>query len=214
MTPKIDGKEVRSRRENLPGSPSQRDFAKKIGISYVTLNEIETGKSSGSRDMIERVSKGLGCKPADITKKDVELVPMETQERSGLKDHEVPDLGTLSASRFSFSFDMPFDNLLPFTIRGRKEDQFASFTVRGDCMEPEIRDGDRVVVRAVRQVEDGTISVVCFDGECTLKRVYKKKDGVVLKADNPKYPPKTYPTNKIEVRAEVWSIMRKPTRRP
>lgn len=61
---------------------------------------------------------------------------------------------------------------------------------RGDSMvEARIQDGDLVFVRRQPVVEDGEIAVVLVDDEATLKRVYRQPDGIILKAENPKYPP-------------------------
>lgn len=61
---------------------------------------------------------------------------------------------------------------------------------RGDSMVgARIQDGDLVFVRRQPVVEDGEIAVVLVDGEATLKRVYRQPGGIILKAENPKYPP-------------------------
>ena len=52
-----------------------------------------------------------------------------------------------------------------------------------------INDGDIVFIRKQPDVDDGEIAAVLIDDEATLKRVYKKKDSLVLQAENPKYAP-------------------------
>ncbi len=62
--------------------------------------------------------------------------------------------------------------------------------VKGDSMiGARIYDGDIVLIHAQPDVEDGEIAVVLIDDEATLKRVYKLGDRVVLRAENPAYPP-------------------------
>lgn len=62
--------------------------------------------------------------------------------------------------------------------------------VRGDSMiDVRIRDGDLVFVRRQPVVQDGEIAVVLIDDAVTLKRVYSQPDGIILKAENPMYPP-------------------------
>ena len=62
--------------------------------------------------------------------------------------------------------------------------------VKGDSMiGARIYDGDTVFIHAQPDVEDGEIAVVLIDDEATLKRVYKLGDRVVLRAENPAYPP-------------------------
>lgn len=214
MVLEIDGDAVRSRRQNLADGPSQKIFAKRIKISHVTLNKIEKGKTGASREMIEKIARGLKCRPDEISKDPARgLLVRDAAAASGLSPHNIPNLGTLSMSRFSFSFDMPPDNYLPFQILGRPGEQYAAFTGSGDCMEPTIDDGDEVIVRATTRVEDGAIAVVYYDGECTLKRVYRRPNGVELVADNKKYPPKTIASNKVEIRAEVWRVLKNPRKK-
>ncbi len=62
--------------------------------------------------------------------------------------------------------------------------------VKGDSMiGARIYDGDIVFIHAQPDVEDGEIAVVLIDDEATLKRVYKLGDRVILRAENPAYPP-------------------------
>ena len=62
--------------------------------------------------------------------------------------------------------------------------------VKGDSMiGARIYDGDIVFIHAQPDVDDGEIAVVLIDDEATLKRVYKMGDRVILRAENPVYPP-------------------------
>lgn len=67
----------------------------------------------------------------------------------------------------------------------------ADFALRckGDSMTPTFLDGDLVLIRQQPDVEDGQIAAVGINGEATLKHVYKRTDGLLLTADNPKFPP-------------------------
>ena len=57
--------EIRRRREEL--GLSGRGFAKSIGMNYVTLSNIETGKKGASPAMLKKISKGLSCLIQDIS---------------------------------------------------------------------------------------------------------------------------------------------------
>ena len=54
-----------------------------------------------------------------------------------------------------------------------------------------IQDGDIVFIRKQPDVEDGEIAAVLIDDEATLKRVFKFKGEVQLRAENPKFKPIT-----------------------
>ena len=55
-----------------------------------------------------------------------------------------------------------------------------------------IQDGDLVFINSEAHIKDGDIAAVSIDFEITLKRVYFKKNSVVLMAENPKIPPRIF----------------------
>lgn len=60
--------------------------------------------------------------------------------------------------------------------------------VQGDSMqEAGINDEDLVIVREAKQAEHGEIIVAMIEGEVTIKRFVKRKDGFYLKPENTKY---------------------------
>jgi repressor LexA len=63
--------------------------------------------------------------------------------------------------------------------------------VKGDSMiDEQIRDGDYVVVQKRETARNGELVVALLDnGEATLKRFYRDRDGVRLEAANPAYKP-------------------------
>lgn len=72
------------------------------------------------------------------------------------------------------------------------ENVHADFCLRckGDSMiNARIFDGDIVYIRQQPDVENGEIAAVLIDGEATLKRVFKHKESLELRAENPTFPP-------------------------
>lgn len=62
--------------------------------------------------------------------------------------------------------------------------------VKGDSMEPEIFQGDLVLVRQVQSADDGEIIVALVDNDdATLKRLRRSAHKAWLEAANPKYSP-------------------------
>ena len=67
------------------------------------------------------------------------------------------------------------------------EDRFA-VKVTGDSMTGcGICDGDHVIVQRASQVGDGQIALVYVEGEATVKRVFRERDGFRLEPENPDY---------------------------
>lgn len=71
------------------------------------------------------------------------------------------------------------------------KDITSTFIVRvtGDSMEGAgISDGDELIVNRALEPKDGSVVIAVLDGELTIKRLRITATGVVLQAENPKYP--------------------------
>jgi DNA polymerase V len=71
------------------------------------------------------------------------------------------------------------------------KDITSTFVVRvtGDSMERAgISDGDELIVNRALEPKDGAVVVAVLDGELTVKRLRITPGGVVLQAENPRYP--------------------------
>ena len=63
----------------------------------------------------------------------------------------------------------------------------------GDSMEPDVREGDLVLIHKQPEVESGELAVVVVNGEeGMLKRVILKPGAVILQSSNPAYPPRVF----------------------
>ena len=61
--------------------------------------------------------------------------------------------------------------------------------VVGDSMiDAGVDEGDILVIDKSLEARDGDMAVCFVDGEFTLKYIYIREDGIVLKPANPKYP--------------------------
>lgn len=60
---------------------------------------------------------------------------------------------------------------------------------KGDSMEPKIFEGDLLISRKTREVENGMVYICVNDGKALVKRVLKDKDRIVLLSYNDRYPP-------------------------
>lgn len=65
--------------------------------------------------------------------------------------------------------------------------------VKGDNMEPEIKEGDMVLVRIQETIDSGDYAVVIVDDEDGLvKKIKYDKNSVTLVSINPYYPPRVF----------------------
>jgi phage repressor protein C with HTH and peptisase S24 domain len=71
--------------------------------------------------------------------------------------------------------------------------------VKGDSMQPEIKEGEIVVASKIAEVKNGDICVVTFhDGETCLRRVYFSDHSCTLTSDNTKIPPKIFKKKDVQ----------------
>jgi SOS-response transcriptional repressor LexA len=137
----------------------------------------------------------------------------DTKTTSGYEILSVPYVGLVSASQLSQLFSLPKEDFVTVAVTGPKGSRYAVLEVGGKCMEPEIPDGSRVVVRETDHAENGDIAIVCWDGDCEMRWFYRTKNGIELVPDNPAFDVITIKSSKARVIAVVSEITRKPRRR-
>jgi len=118
----------------------------------------------------------------------------------------VPILGNVAAGKPLFAeenFQGTVNVPMPLFSKG----QHFALHVKGDSMrDAGILDGDLVIVRCAADAENGEIVVAMVDDAVTLKRFYKEKNRVRLKAENPRYPP-IY-TQNVKILGKLASLIR------
>ena len=83
--------------------------------------------------------------------------------------------------------------------------------VHGDSMEPDIKDGDIVVIDPDVAIDNGSKVIVIIDGQAYVKKIYFQDNVIVLQSLNPRYPPMTIPRRKMDVYVVgrvVWVVKR------
>ena len=85
--------------------------------------------------------------------------------------------------------------------------QAGLITVRGDSMEPQLNEGDQLIVDTAdrRPVRSGRLYVIRVDGALMVKRVRAERDGLIATSDNPEAGP--VPDGDVEVVGRVaWRM--------
>lgn len=100
----------------------------------------------------------------------------------------IPIIGTVAAGAPILAVEN-FSGMLDLTDLSSRHDIFA-VRVKGESMKNcGIMDGDYVIVRDQPQVENGTIAVAYVNGEATIKRIFKTRDGYALVPENDGFVP-------------------------
>ncbi|UCD46239.1 MAG: transcriptional repressor LexA [Deltaproteobacteria bacterium] len=123
----------------------------------------------------------------------------------------VPVLGRVPAGSPREAIELAGEELLlDPSLAG--EGEIFSLRVKGDSMEgAHICEGDYVVVRSQETAEDGEIVVAVVDGEATVKRIRRHREGIRLEPANPAYAPLDVPNGSPAVRiaGKVVGVFRK-----
>lgn len=77
--------------------------------------------------------------------------------------------------------------------------EFFGLRIKGDSMEPRMREGDVVIVRQQESAETGDTVVVLVNGNsATVKKIKYGPDGITLLPTNPVYDPLFYSAAEVE----------------
>lgn len=169
---------------------TQKDAAKDLGIAYQTFNNWCKGTSiPGDLDTIDELANYFGCSRSDL------LEPANaTIARSAVR---IPVLGSVPAGIPIEAIEDIIDYEEIPSAMAEKGDYFA-LKIKGHSMEPQIMDGDVVIVRKTDDVDSGDVAIVMVNGDdATCKKVVKQSSGVQLVPINPDFDPLFFSNEEI-----------------
>jgi len=178
---------------------TQKELAKVMGVSSSAVGMWEIGRNEPDYKTLKRL--------ADFFKVSIDYLLGKTDDptppQKRLEDYPwyvelrpIPvyngasagDIGTFPDNR----------EIVTWIMIPRKKPGKFGIIVHGDSMEPEIHDGDIVIVDPDLSIENGSKVVVIIDGEAFVKKIYFEDNAVILQSNNDKkYPPKVIPRRKI-----------------
>ncbi|MBQ9709460.1 MAG: LexA family transcriptional regulator [Clostridia bacterium] len=166
---------------------TQQELAERMGYSDKSMiAKIENGKIDISQSKIVAFAKALNTTTAYLMGWEKSPDLPYTDNIFPIKKKQLPILGDIACGEPIFA-DEHFESYLSVD-----EEIQADFCLRckGDSMVgARIYDGDIVLIRKQSDVSDGEIAAVYIDGSATLKRIYKLPGKLILRAENPSYPP-------------------------
>lgn len=165
------------------------------GVSKSTVMKWENGEIENmKRDKIVLIAKALKVEPIYVLGID------DDQTIIKLPSNKIPILGSVAAG-------VPIECIQD--IKGYveipdwllKRGSYFALKVKGRSMEPEIMNGDIVIIRQQQSVENDEIGVVVVDSEeATVKQVKRSDNGIMLVPFNRDYEPKFYTAEQVESR--------------
>lgn len=154
--------------------PSIREIAGNFGIS-----------AKGAYDHLKAIEKKGFIKCNLRLSRAIEVIEKDEVETVV----NVPLLGNVAAG-LPLMAEENFDGYVPVPVRYLKKGVHFALKVKGDSMKGVgIIDGDTALFVHQNTAENGNIVVAMLDNESvTLKRFFKEKNRIKLKAENPIYP--------------------------
>ena len=163
-----------------------------VGVGKSTVRKWENGfiKNMG-RDKIALVAKALRVTPGYLMGwEDAPAVPGLDTIPYAPPRARVPIIGVVRCGSGGLALEEPLG--FEGADVTNAEDYFY-LRATGDSMEPDVREGDLVLIHKQPEVESGELAVVVVNGEeGMLKRVILKPGAVILQSSNPAYPPRVF----------------------
>lgn len=167
---------------------TRKDMCSALGVSYSTFTDWVNGNKYPRIDKIEMMANYF-----HITKAD--LVEEPTEKKSKFM---VPVLGLVRAGipMDAVEYIIDYEEISEDMAR---QGEFFALQIKGDSMEPRIKEGDVVIVRKQPDVENGETAIILVNGdEATIKKVQKFNGGINLIPSNPAYDVMTFSNEQIE----------------
>ena len=172
---------------------SQSRLAKDLKVTQQAVGKWETGKSVPDSDTLRRI--------AEYFKTSVDyLLGVERLVENALAvsggDYAIPIIGTVRAGYNALAYN---DDYGVEYANVKDPENYFFLIVKGDSMEPRIKDGDLALVRKQNTLDDGDLGVIVFgDNEGTLKRFVKRGNMIILQPFNPSYEAKVITGDELD----------------
>lgn len=188
---------------------SYQELADRTGLSKSTLQRYETGSIKNiPLDKLDILAKGLETTDMFILGKEeasnAEIV------RSGIYD--IPVFDSVSAGFGAYADSHAVRYIPTYLEHSGDKSSYLWINVRGDSMSPKIEDGDRILVRKLDCVENGSVAVVMVGDEAFVKKLKYGKNWLELHSFNPYYPVRRFEgsdVNEVRVVGQVIEVSKK-----
>lgn len=181
---------IKNRRVEL--GLTMKDIADYVGVSEGTVSRWESGNIANmKRSRINKLAEILQISPLSL------IGVKSSSVLSSHKGIKIPVLGDVAAG-------LPIEaveNIVDYEEIDQAmaaSGEYFGLRLKGDSMEPRMKDGDVVIVRKQEDVENGDTAVVLVNGDsATVKRIKKGPSGISLIPNNPAYDPMFYTCDEI-----------------
>jgi len=184
---------------------TQNEVAEYLGLTRPAYIYYEQGKTKPNKEINSKLAKFYGISEKMFTGEknfpSLDELMKTINTKSNLDNNLVliPILGRVLAGYNGIAEQEIMGYMeIEESIIKKFPDCFA-LEISGDSMEPEIYDGDTVIVKPCNTVQSGSVAIVCINGdEGTIKRVKISNQGITVIPTNQRYKPITYTPEQIK----------------
>lgn len=169
------------------------ELSEKTGISKSTISRYLSGGYIAKQKNLLKLSLALHVEPKFLFSDAVEELD------ANLKVYSIPIVGKVVAGTPIDAIENITD-YIRVTNPAAADGSYYALHVTGASMEPEMREGDLVIVHKQDYFDSGDICIVLVNGdEATVKKVIKSDQGITLIGFNATvYPPHFYNVRQVE----------------
>lgn len=162
---------------------SQTELHERTGINKSSISTYLKGGYEARQNKVYEIARALNVSEPWLMGYDVPMtrVSPAAPRKKGVK---IPVLGYVAAGIPFEAIENVIDEEEIDEVLASKGD-FFGLVIHGESMEPEICDGDTVIVRKQETCESRQIAIVLINGyDATCKIVHRQPDGILLEGIN------------------------------
>ena len=182
----IGNKEIFSRNLRYymeKSNKSRKDLCDDLGFVYTTFRDWYNGLKYPRIDKIEMLANYFNIQKSDL------IEEKSVDSLHHIKGVKIPVLGYVRAGIPISAVEEILD-YEEISEEMSSQGDFFALQIKGDSMEPRMREGDVVIIKQQPTVENGDIAVVLVNGDdATVKKFYRSNSGIKLISINPAYDP-------------------------
>lgn len=180
------------------------EVGNKIGVHKSSILRWENGKAKNIRlPILEELARVYEVSPVWLMGYDV---PRQYEIYGTTEKFTIPILGRVKAGYDSLVEENILGTIAVDKISYRDSNEYFAIKVKGDSMQPELYEGDIVIVHKQENFENNDLCIVLINGdEATIKRVRKIQNGILLQPSNPNYDPLIF--TEMEIAAKPVKVI-------
>lgn len=170
---------------------SRQEMCNALGVKYTTFTDWVKGNVYPRIDKIELMANYFGIEKSDLVEE------RHSVAKKSSKSKTINVLGRVAAGLPIEAIENIIDTE-EISEDMAKCGEYFGLQIHGDSMEPNMYEGDTVIIRQQDDAESGDIVIAMINGnDATCKRLAKYEGGIALISNNAKYEPMMFSNEDI-----------------